>query len=40
MASCRYIRGDGRESNKRDKGYKRVNYLKISLREGLCGVYL
>ena len=40
MASYRYTRGDGREGNKRDKRYKRANSLKISLREGLCRIYL
>ena len=40
MASYRGTREDGREGNKRDKGYKRVNYPEVSLREGLCRVYL
>jgi hypothetical protein len=34
-ASYRGTRGDGREGNKRDKGYKRANGLEVSLREGL-----
>ena len=40
IASYKYIKKDTKEGNKRDKGYKRVNYLKISLREGFCRVYL
>ena len=38
--SYKSTKGDSRESNKRDKGYKRANSLKVSLREGLCKVYL
>ena len=40
IASFKSTRGDSKKSNKRDKGYKRVNCLKISLREGLYRVYL
>ena len=35
MVSYKSTKRDGREGNKRDKGYKRVNSLKVSLREGL-----
>ena len=39
MASCRGTRGDSKEGNKRDKGYKRANGPEVFLREGLCRVY-
>ena len=36
IISCKSTRGDSREGNKRDKGYKRVNSLEVFLREGLA----
>ena len=32
-------RGDGREGDERDEGYKRVDYPEVFSREGLCRIY-
>ena len=40
IGSCKYTKGDSREGKKKNKGYKKTNSLKISLKEGLCRVYL
>ena len=36
MVSCRGTRGDSREGDKRDKGYKRANGPKVSSRKGFA----
>ena len=39
MVSYKGTRGDNKESNKRNKGYKKANGPKVSLKEGLHRVY-
>ena len=35
-ASCKDIKGDSKEGDKKDEGYKKTNGLEVSSREGFA----